>query len=168
MPLSLFEITIPPFIRALKNLSRNIEKGQAFASENKIAPEELIQARLYPDMLPLAGQVQRMSDTARFVAVRVGQIQPQPMQDDETTIEQLQSRIQATIDYLSKVPSDAFDGRENSEVKFNAGQRALEFTGTSYVLGFAIPNFYFHAVTAYDILRHKGVPIGKVDFLGGR
>lgn len=167
MSLSLYEITIPPFIRAFKNLGRNLEKGKAFADENGFQHEELLQARLYPDMLPLIGQVQRASDTARFVAVRVGNIAPRPMEDNETTFAELQSCLQSTIRYLKEVPQDAFDGREQAEVKFKAGSHLLEFRATDYVLGFAIPNFYFHAATAYDILRHKGVPIGKADFLGG-
>jgi hypothetical protein len=168
MSLSLYDVTIPAFVRALKNLSKNLERGKNYADEKGIDHRDLLDARLYPDMLPLIGQIQRASDTSRFVAVRVGQAAPSPMQDNESTFEDLQARIAATIDYLEKVPAGGFEGREDAEVKFNAGQRTLEFTGSSYVLGFAIPNFYFHVTTAYAIMRHKGVPLGKLDFLGGR
>lgn len=168
MSLSLYDITIPAFVRALKNLSNNLKRGQEYAAQNGLDERELLDARLYPDMLPLTGQIQRASDTSRFVAVRVGQAAPTPMEDKEATFADLQVRIAATIEYLEKVPASAFEGRENAEVTFKAGSRSLEFTGSSYVLTFAIPNFYFHVTTAYAIMRHKGVPLGKLDFLGGR
>lgn len=162
---SLHAVTIPVFVRALGNLSKNLEKARAHADAHDIPHEDLLQARLFPDMLPLTGQVQRASDTSRFVAVRVGQIAPKSMEDNEKTFDELQARIAATLDYLKTVPAQAFEGRDDAPVSFKAGPRTLEFTGTSYVLGFAIPNFYFHVTTAYAILRHKGVPLGKLDFL---
>ena len=164
---SLYEITIPPFRRALSNLSKNIEKGRAFADEKGIAHEDLLGARLYPDMLPLTGQVQRASDTSRFVAVRVGGVAPKPMADEEKSFDDLLARVAATRDFLKAVPPASFDGKDDIEVKFRAGPRELSFAGSTYILGFAIPNFYFHVTTAYAILRHKGVPLGKLDFLGG-
>jgi hypothetical protein len=167
MSLSLYDISIPVFITALRNLSHNLHKGEAYAAEQGIAEVELTTARLFPDMLPLTGQIQRASDTARFVAVRVGQTEPRPMADNEVSLADLQARIAATIDYLSAVAPDSMDGRETSAVSFKAGPRTLNFTGTSYILGFALPNFYFHVTTAYAILRHKGVPLGKTDFLAG-
>lgn len=164
---SLYDITIPVFSRALKNLSANLDKGRAWAEQNGMPAEELLAARLYPDMLPLTGQIQRASDTSRFVAVRVGGVEPKPMADTETSSDDLQARIAATRDFLKAVPASSFDGKENIEVKLRPGGRELTFTGEAYILGFAIPNFYFHCTTAYAILRHKGVPIGKMDFLGG-
>ena len=168
MSLSLYDVSIPAFIRAFGNLSRNLDKAKAFADERGMPHEELLNARLIEDMFPLTAQVQRASDTSRFVAVRVGLQEAVPMADNEASFDELQARIKATVDYLKAVPSDAFAGRETAEVTFNAGSRTLNFTGRDYVLGFAIPNFYFHVTTAYAILRHKGVPLGKVDFLGGR
>lgn len=164
---SLYETTIPLFLNSLSAMSKFLAKGQAFADENGIAHEELLSARLAPDMHPLVAQVQRASDTSRFVAVRVAGATPKPMSDDEKTFADLQARISATRDYLKAVPASAFDAKEGIEVKFKAGSRELNFTGQTYITFFAIPNFYFHVTTAYDILRHKGVPIGKVDFLGG-
>lgn len=160
---SLYATTIPGFLHSLGALSKILDKGRAFADENGIAHDEMTGARLAPDMLPLTGQIQRASDTARFVAVRVGGIAPQPMADEEKTFDELQQRINATRDYLKAVPADSFDGKEEIEVKA-AGQI---FNGVTYVTFFAVPNFYFHVATAYDILRHKGVPVGKRDFLGG-
>lgn len=164
---SLYETSIPLFLNSLSAMSKFLTKGQAFADENGIAHEELLGARLAPDMHPLTAQVQRASDTSRFVAVRVGGAEPKPMADNEKTFADLQARISATRDYLKAVPASNFDGKEGAEVRFNAGSREMTFTGLGYVTFFAIPNFYFHVTTAYDILRHKGVPIGKVDFMSG-
>lgn len=163
---SLYDITIPVFNRALNNLASNLDKACAHADANNIPRDDLLNARLYPDMLPLIGQVQRASDSSRFVAVRVGGVEPKPMADTEKTFDELQARIAATRDYLKAVPATAFDGRETAEIEFKAGPRTFNFSGRDYVLGFAIPNFFFHATTAYAILRHKGVPLGKFDFLG--
>ena len=166
MTLSLYDVTIPVFIRAFGILSRNLAKAKAFAEEKGMAHEELLNARLIDDMYPLTAQVQRASDTARFLAVRVAQQEAVPMADNETSFDELQARIKATVDYLKAVPADAFAGRETAEIEFKAGPRTFNFAGRDYVLGFALPNFYFHATTAYAILRHKGVPLGKFDFLG--
>ena len=160
---SLYATTIPGFLHSLSALSKILEKGRVYADENGVAHEEITGARLAPDMLPLTGQIQRASDTARFAAVRVGGMEPKPLADEEKTFADLQQRISATRDYLKAVPSDSFDGKEDIEVKA-AGQ---VFTGLTYISFFAVPNFYFHVTTAYDILRHKGVPVGKLDFLGG-
>lgn len=168
MSLSLHQISIPPFIRGLNNLASILKKARAFAAESGMAESELVEARLFSDMLPLSGQIQRASDAARLMAVRVGQVENRPMPDTETTMDELETRIAATLDFLKAVPANAFDGREQAEVKLTTRAGELTFTATDYVLGFAIPNFYFHTVTAYDILRHKGVGIGKLDFLGNR
>lgn len=167
MPLSLYDITIPVFIRALNNLGANLEKGRAFADEKGISQEELAAARLFPDMLPLTGQIQRASDSARFVAVRVAGAEALSMPDEEKNFDDMQARIAATVDYLKKVDASSFDGTEEKEVVLKMRSGELRFTGTSYILQFALPNFFFHATTAYDILRHRGVPIGKADFLRG-
>lgn len=168
MPLSLYDVTVPAFLRAFANLSDHLEKARAFADAQSIDHDSLISARLYPDMLPLSGQVQRASDTAKFVPVRLGGPQAPAMPDTEKTFEELQARIAATVGYLKSVPTDAFDAQEDREVVLKFRDRSVTFTGRSYVLVFALPNFYFHATTAYDILRHKGVVLGKADFIGSR
>lgn len=167
MPVSLYEISIPVFIRGLTNLQAVLEKGRAFAAQKGIAGEELVGARLYEDMFPLAGQVQRASDTARFAAVRVGGAQPVAMADEEKSFDDLKTRIAATVDYLQTVDAAGFDGAEDKEVVLKTRSGELRFTGTSYMLQFALPNFFFHVTTAYDILRNQGVALSKADFLRG-
>lgn len=163
---SLYEITVPVFIRAFANLSKNLDKAREHADANGIVHEELLTARLYPDMLPLIGQVQRASDTAKFVPVRVGGIGAPAMADEEKSFDDLKRRIAATVDYLETIEPGMFEGREQNEVVLKFGPRSFPFTANDYVLVFAQPNFYFHVTTAYAILRHKGVPLGKLDFIG--
>lgn len=117
-------------------------------------------------MAALPFQIQRVSDAAKSPATRVAGVDPVVMPDDETTFEELQARIQKTIDFLKTVPEDSMDGKEEQEIvlKLNAGE--LRATAKSYLLDFVLPNFYFHMTTAYSILRHNGVPVGKLDFLG--
>ncbi len=167
MTLSLYDISVPALIRGLQNLSHQIDKALAFAGESGIDAADFVQARLAPDMLTFAGQVQRASDTAKFGAARLSGGQAPSFSDDETTLEQLQARIAATVEYLESVPAGTIAGQEVREIRFNAGKRELQFTGADYVRTFLLPNFYFHLTTAYGLLRHKGVPLGKLDFLRG-
>jgi hypothetical protein len=166
MSLSLHDVSVPVFIRAFRNLSEILEKGRAFADEKGIPHSELLEARLYPDMAPLTGQIQRASDTAKFTAIRVAQVDNVSMADTETSFDELQARIAATVAFLEKVPSNAMEGREKAEVVLKFGSLTKTFTAAEYLLSFALPNFFFHVTTAYDILRHKGVPVGKLDFIG--
>lgn len=166
MSLSLYDVSVPVFVRALRNLSEILEKGRAFADEKSIPHGELLEARLFSDMAPLTGQIQRASDSAKLAAVRVGQVENVPMADTETSFDDLQARIAATIAFLEKVPSNAMDGREAAEVVLKFGSLAKTLAAPEYLLTFALPNFFFHITTAYDILRHKGVPVGKLDYLG--
>lgn len=165
MPLSLYDVSVPLFIRYLGNLAGILDKGRAFADERGLAHEALLEARLYEDMHPLARQVQLASDAAKFTAVRAGQVETVVMADDEASFADLQARIEKTVDFLETVPADSMDGREEAEIVLKLPNNSFTFTGSDYVLGFAIPNFYFHVTTAYAILRHKGVPLGKRDFL---
>jgi hypothetical protein len=167
MPLSLYDVTIPAFLRGFRNMAAHLDKGKVHAEANGLAIEELLTARLHPDMLPLIGQVQRASDTAKFVPARVAGLQAPSMPDTEASFDELKARIAATVDYLKTVPKDAFDGREEAEVVLKFGQQSLPFKARDYVAVFAMPNFYFHVTTAYAILRHKGVKLGKPDFIGG-
>ena len=162
MPISMYHASIPLFIRALGNLSAILEKGAAHPDGAM-----LVEARLAPDMLTLAGQIQRASDTSKACAARLGGIDNPSFPDDETTFVQLQARIAKTLDFLRSVKPEQIDGSEGKAIAFKAGPRELKFTGESYLLTFAIPNFYFHVTTAYAILRHKGVAIGKMDYIGG-
>src|SRR5260221_3837535 len=168
MSLSLYEITIPVMIAGFGNMSKCLDRGRAYADEKGIAHVKLLNARLADDMMSLVEQVQRASDTAKRAAVRVGLVDNIAMPDHETTFEDLQARISATVSFLATVPPPAFERQADAEliVQLPGGQRV--FTGRSYILGFALPNFFFHITTAYDLLRHLGVPIGKRDFLGWR
>jgi hypothetical protein len=161
MSLSMYQASIPLLVRGLDNLSAVLKKGAAH-------PEAatLVEARLAPDMFTLAGQVQRASDTAKGCAARLAGIDNPGFPDTETTFAQLQERIARTIDFLQGVKPAQIDGSEDKAISFKAGPYMLNFTGASYLAMFVVPNFYFHATTAYDILRHKGVEVGKMDYLG--
>lgn len=166
MPVSLYDLSIPVFIRGLSILAAFLKKAEDYANEKQIPHSELLNARLVDDMAALPFQIQRVSDTAKGVAVRVGGAESVVMEDTETTFEDLQTRISRTIDFLNRVDKGAFEGKETAEVVMKLRGEDRKFTSETYLLKFALPNFYFHVTTAYAILRHKGVPVGKMDFLG--
>jgi hypothetical protein len=168
MALSMYEVSIPAFIRALTNLSAILEKGAAHAQAQGMDPADLIQTRLIADMDTLATQVQRASDAAKGCAARLAGIDVPSFADTEATFPELQERIAKTVDFLKSVRPEQFEGSEARSIELKLKQGAIAFDGKSYLLGFALPNFYFHITTAYDILRHKGVQIGKMDYLGAR
>lgn len=166
MSTSLYDLTIPIFIRHLESLDAILAKGEAFAAEKGIDPSELLNARLYEDMAPLISQIQRVSDSAKGTAVRLGGIENVVMADDETSFAALHDRIAKTIAFLNTVPREAIDGKEAAKVTLQTPQRSFDFTGIDFVQTFVLPNFYFHMTTAYALLRMKGVPLGKMDYLG--
>jgi hypothetical protein len=166
MSLSLYEASVPVFVRALHNLSAILEKARTFADEKGIPHGELIGARLIEDMDPLPAQIQRASDAAKLAVIRLADLAPVPMEDKEQSFDELQARIAATIAVLTRVAADAMDGREDAQVELKMPKGTLHFTARDYLLGFAIPNFFFHVTAAYALLRMKGVPVGKLDFLG--
>jgi len=160
---SLYAVTVPVMIRAFKNLDHLLAKAAA----SGIDEAELTGARLIEDMLPLTKQVQIASDTARFTAVRIGQVEPVAMADEETTIAELRERVAKTIAFLEAVPPAEFENRETAEVILKLPNAEIPFTGLSYVTDFALPNFFFHISIAYALLRMKGIAIGKADYLMG-
>jgi hypothetical protein len=166
MSIAMSKLTIPVFVRGLKTLSTLLAKGEDHAAAAGSAPETLLGARLIADMLPLSAQVQRASDTSKFAIQRIGGGQSPTFADDETTFAQLQDRIAATIAYIESADPAQLDAGEEREIKLNWTASGPTFTGASYLLTFALPNFYFHVVTAYDILRNQGVNVGKLDYLG--
>ena len=166
MPLSIHEITIPAFVRAFANLSAILRKAEAHATATGLDPNVYLEARLAPDMLPLTAQVQRASDTAKGCVVRLAQIENVVLPDTETSFSELQARIAATVEVLNRISPSQLEGAEDRKVELKLPDRTLTFTGRSYVIGFVVPNFYFHVTTAYDLLRHKGLEIGKADYLG--
>src|SRR5690606_34797529 len=161
MSLSLYDISVPALVRGLENLSHQIDRALAHARQAGVDADELVRARLAPDMLDFAGQVQRASDTAKFGAARLSGGQGPSFADDEATMEALQQRIARTVEYLRSVPADAIAGQEAREIRFKARGRELHFSGADYVRSFLLPNFYFHVTIAYALLRHTGVPLGK-------
>ena len=167
MSLTMHQISIPVFIRALNNLSTLLDKAVAHAEENKLDPDTLLTARLFEDMYPLIGQIQRASDAAKFGASRLSAIQPPSFADEETTFPQLQERIAKTIAFVETIERGQVEGQENRAVVLTFPGRTMEFTGQSFLLTFSLPNFLFHITTAYDVLRSQGVPLGKMDYLAG-
>ena len=164
---SLYDVTVPVFIRGLTNLDHILGKAAAAVEAGEVTEEALTGAKLIDDMLPLPKQVQFACDSAKFVAQRVGQAEPKPMADEEQTIAELRERIAKTIAYLRAADPAGFEGRDQAEVTLKTPNREIQFTATDYVLGFALPNFYFHVTTTYALLRMKGVSVGKMDYLTG-
>ena len=166
MALSMHAASVPVFRQLLASLADLLGKAEAHATEKKIDPAVLLQTRLFPDMFPLVRQVQIASDLAKGCAARLGQVDIPSYADDETSFEALQQRIGRTIDFIDSVDAAAIDASEDAPIVLKLREREVTFTGKTYLLAWVLPNFYFHAATAYDILRHNGLEIGKKDFLG--
>lgn len=166
MKISMQALSIDIFAQSLGSLSGVLEKGAASATARKFDANVLVVSRLAPDMLPLARQVQIACDIAKNSAARLAGTEPPRFEDNEKTIEELRARIAKTIDYLKSIPAGALEGSEERDIKVPAGERTLEFKGLAFLQRWAIPNVFFHVTTAYNILRHNGVEIGKRDFLG--
>jgi len=166
MKISMYQASLPVLKRMLVNLADILKKAAAHAEVKKIDPAVLITSRLYPDMFALARQVQIASDTAKGCAARLAGSEIPKYEDNEATFPELVTRIEKTIAFLDTFKPEQIDGTEDKSVTLKMRSGDLNFTGLSYLLNFVMPNFYFHATTAYDILRHNGVEVGKNDFLG--
>jgi hypothetical protein len=166
MKISVPALSVDIFTPVLTSLSAILEKGTALAAAKKFDSAVLVTSRLAPDMLPLARQVQIACDTAKKGAARLAGLEAPAFEDNEKTIEELRTRIARTIDYLKGIPASAFEGAEERDIKVPAGERTLDFKGLAYLQRWILPNLFFHVTTAYNILRHNGVEIGKRDFLG--
>lgn len=166
MPLSLRDVTVPALLRGFDVLDYYMDRAAEATKAGNYDPAILVNARLYPDMASLAGQVQRASDTAKASIGRLTGIEVPSFPDSETSFAELKSRIARTAEFIRGVPPAAFTDSENRavEIKFRSG--AVTYTGISYALEFMLPNFYFHVTTAHDILRHNGVAVGKAHYLG--
>lgn len=168
MALSMYQASIPVFIRMLGNLSKILDKAAAHAEAKKIDPAVLIRDRLAPDMLPFSFQIQTATDSAKGCAARLAGIEPPSFADTESTFPELKERIEKTLAFLQTATAAQIDGSEDRTVILKMRSGEMQFKGQDYLLHFALPNFYFHVTTAYAILRHNGVDVGKADFLGGR
>lgn len=166
MSLSMYDASLPLFIRMLGNLSAILHKAEAYAAERKIEPGVLLNARLAPDMYPLVRQVQIASDGVKGCAARLAGIDIPSYADSESSFAELQARIAKTQAFLGSVTAAQLEGSEGKSITLNFPGTELKFTGQEYLLHFVLPNFYFHLTTAYAILRHNGLDIGKMDFLG--
>lgn len=166
MSLSMHSASIPYFVRALNNLSVILTKGAAHAEEHDIDPSIFVTARLFPDMLPLSRQVQIACDVSKRAGARLSGIEAPSHEDTESSFEELQERISKTIEFLESVPADKINGTEEKTINFQAGSYEVDFTGATYLSIWAFPNIYFHVTTTYNILRHNGVVLGKLDYVG--
>jgi uncharacterized protein len=166
MSLSMYESSIPVLIRYLNNLSALLTKGASHASQKEIEGSVLVNARLFPNMFALARQVQIACDISKGAAARLSGIEAPAYEDTEASFEELQTRISNTLKYLESVPADKIDGTEEKAITLKAGDSEYNFTGKNYLLFFVFPNVFFHITTTFNILRHNGVEIGKMDYLG--
>ena len=166
MTISMYQASVPLFVRTLGNLKEILRKAAAHAQAKKIEDAVLLQARLYPDLFALVQQVQIASDFARGTAARLAGREPPSYEDTEKTLAELASRIDRTLDYLASVKTADIDGSEGREIVRPIRGQPKKFTGINYLLQFALPNFFFHTTTAYAILRHNGIELGKADFIG--
>jgi len=165
--ISMSQASAPRFAHMLRSLAALLDKAQAHCEAKKIDPLALTQFRLYPDMFPLTRQVQIACDTVKGAVARLAGLEIPKHEDTEQTFAELKSRIAKTVDFIESVSAAKLDGTEDKEIVLKMRAGDMKFTGLQYLLGFAYPNFYFHVTTAYNILRHNGVEIGKRDFLGG-
>lgn len=166
MPLSMHQASAPVFGRGLNGLSTVLRKASAHVEAKGFDPSALLQARLYPDMFPLTRQVQICTDFAKGAVARLAGEEPPAWPDEETSFEQLIERVERAAAYVAGFAAERIDGSEERDITLVRRGQTSVVNGQAYLLDQAMPNFYFHLTTAYAILRHNGVEIGKKDYLG--
>jgi len=166
MSLSVYQLTIPSLLRGFDVLSTYVEKAAEYARTNNIPPDAIISARLAPDMLTFAGQIQRASDKSKGGVARITGVEAPRFEDTEVTFEDLQGRIANTVHFLKSIEENRFVGAETRAIEIKFRSIGGVFTGETYVTSILLPDFYFHIATAHGILRSRGLPIGKADYLG--
>jgi hypothetical protein len=168
MTISMYSASVPVFKNMLGNLSHFLDKAQAHAEARKFDPQVLVESRLAPDMLPFKRQVQIACDAAKNGLARMAGVEAPKFEDNEATLAELKERIRKTLDFLDSVPRAKVDGCEDKDITFPAGRDVTRtLKGEAYLLNVALPNLFFHVTTAYAILRHNGVELGKGDYLAG-
>lgn len=167
MTISMYQASAPRFIHTLNALSAILDKAQAHAELKKIDPLAMTSYRLFPDMLPMTRQVQIATDSAKGCLARLAGVEIPKYEDTEQTFTELKARVAKTVAFLGTFKPEQIDGTEDKDILLKIGGQDMTFKGMAYLLGFAYPNFYFHVTTAYNMLRHNGVEIGKKDYLGG-
>ena len=167
MPLNLYEIAVPTLVRVLQNMGPWLDKAEAHAATRRFDPQVYMTLRLAPDMLPFPRQIQIATDNAKGCVARLAGVPVPAYEDTEANLAELKARLQRTVEFISGLSPEAFAGAEDRPIEIPLRNRdPLRFTGRQYLLDFALPNVYFHATTAYALLRHSGVEVGKSDFLG--
>ena len=166
MTISMYQASVPRFVNILGNLSNIIDKAQAHVDAKKLDVATLTGYRLFPDMLPLTTQVQIACDTAKGVVARLAGVEIPAYEDNEKTLADLKARVAKTIAFIQTMTPLLIDGTEDKDIVTKRGDKETHYKGMQFLLGHALPNFYFHVTTTYNILRHNGVEIGKRDFLG--
>ena len=166
MTISMYQASVPRFVNILGNLSNILDKAQAHVDAKKIDQSALTTYRIFPDMLPMTKQVQIACDAAKGVVARLAGGEIPMFEDNEVTLADLKARVAKTIAYLQSVTPAQIDGTEEKAIVIKRGDKETHYKGMQFLLGHAVPNFYFHVTTTYNILRHNGVDIGKRDFLG--
>lgn len=166
MNISMYQASAPRFVNMLTNLSAILDKAQAHVDAKKIDPLALTTARLFPDMYPMTRQVQIACDAAKGAVARLSGVESPKHDDTEQTFAELKARIAKTIEFIKSIKPAQIDGSEDKDITLKFGATEMPFKGMQYLLGFSLPHFYFHVTTAYNILRHNGVEIGKMDYIG--
>ena len=166
MNISMYQASVPRFVNILGNLSGILDKAQAHVDAKKIDAAVLPNYRLFPDMLAMTTQVQIACDAAKRVVARLAGVEIPVFEDNEKTLADLKARVAKTIAFIKSVNQAQIDGTEDKEIVIKRGDKETRYKGMQFLLGQALPNFYFHVTTTYNILRHNGVEIGKRDYLG--
>jgi hypothetical protein len=165
--ISIYDQSIARMIHMLENLDKIVSKAEAHAEANDIEPAALLQARLFPTMRNFIFQVQVATDISKGCAARLSGTEIPKWQDDQESFADVHARIKKALDYLATFKPEQFEGSETLELEIKLGSHMVNFTGQSYLLGFVLPNVYFHVATAYNLMRHSGLDLGKRDFIGG-
>jgi hypothetical protein len=166
MAISMYSVSVPVFKHTLGTLTVVLDRAEAFATERKIEPSALLQARLAPDMFTMRRQVMIATDFAKGTCARLAGVEVPKHEDTEQTFDELRARIQKTLAFIGTLTAAQIDGSEERDIATQVGQETKHFKGQHYLLHYALPNFFFHVTTAYDILRHNCVPLSKRDYIG--
>ena len=166
MAVSMYDISVASFSRTLQSLSGILDKAIAYAAAKKIDGKVLVEARLFPDMFPLSRQVQITCDFAKGCSARLANVEVPKYEDNEATLEELKARVAKTLDFIGTLKPEQLKGSEDRTITHEMRVMTLKMPGLQYLTTFALPNFYFHATTAYALLRHNGLELGKRDFIG--
>jgi hypothetical protein len=166
MTFSMYSASVPVFKQILNSLAAIVDKAEAHAAAKKIEPAALLQARLFPDMFPFARQIQIAADFAKGAAARLAGVEVPKYEDTEQSFAELKERIAKTVAFIDSLPQDGIEASAQRDITTGSGEKAKQWKGQVYLMHYALPHFFFHSTTAYDILRHNGVEIGKKDFVG--